>query len=133
MLGQTEVIGEIEGMIQSEVGSFLQLKSQLNEMSRSPILTILDKANQLLIVQTNLENDLPGAIEKSKSSGVSDLISAAGFLASMELQIYNVGSLRSEYMGLGSSAKASLIGGIPDWILYAGGALVLWKIIRRKS
>ncbi len=133
MLGQTEVIGEIEGMIQSEVGSFLQLKSQLNEMSRSPVLTISDKANQLLIVQGNLENDLPGAIEKSKSSGVSDLISATGFLASMELQIYNVGSLRGEYTGLGGSAKASLIGGIPDWILYIGGALVLWKIIRRKS
>ncbi len=132
MLGQDETIGEIEAMIQSEVGSFLQLKSQLNEMSRSPVLTISDNAKQLLVSQNSLETELPGALEKAKSSGISDLISATGFIALMEKQIYDVNNLRGEYTGLGDSAKATMISGIPNWLLYAGGAFILWRIIKRR-
>jgi len=131
MLGQDETISDISALIQGRVGIFLQLKSQLREMQRSPVLTISDKATQLLVSQGWLESDMPSAIEKSKTGNVSDAISAGGFLVLMEKQIYDVNDLREEYIGLGDSAKASLIGGVPDWILWAGGAFVLWRVIKR--
>ena len=134
MLGQTEILEDIEGLIQGEVGVFLQLKSQLQEMSRSPVLTISDSANQLLITQNQLESELPLAIEKSKSDSYSDIISASGFFIFMEKQIHDVNSLRNEYTGLGESAKASLFSGIPDWVLYITlGGFALWTMTRRKG
>jgi len=132
MLGQDEVISNITALIQGRVGIFLQLRSQLLEMQRSPILTVSDEATQLLVSQSQLETDLPGAIEKSKTGNISDAISAGGFLVLMEKQIYDVDSLKNEYTGLGDSAKASLISGIPDWILYAGGAFILWQVIKKR-
>ena len=132
MLGQTEFLDDIQGLIQGEVGQFLQLKSQLQEMSRSPILTISDKSAQLMVVQNQLESELAGAIEKSKSGNLSDSISATGFFALMEKQIYDVRNLREEYIGLGDSAKASFFGGIPDWLLYAGGAFIILKVLMKK-
>jgi len=133
MLGQTEFLTEIQGLIQGEVGQFLQLKSQLQEMSRSPVLTISDKSAQLMATQNQLESELPGAIEKSQSGNLSDAISASGFFVLMEKQIHDVGNLREEYVSLGDSAKASFFGGIPDWLLYAGGAFILLKIMRRRK
>lgn len=130
MLGQDETVSDITALIQGRVGIFLQLKSELREMQRSPVLTISDKAAQLLISQNQLESDLPGAIEKSETGSVSDAISAGGFLVLMEKQIYDVNNLRDEYVGLGESAKANLISGIPNWFLYAGGAFILWRMIR---
>ncbi len=131
MLGQDETVSDVTALLQSQVGAFLQLKSQLLEMQRSPVLTISDKASQLLITQNQLEGDLPGAIEKGQSGALSDLISAGGFYVLMEKQIYDVKRLRDEYISLGDSAKPSLIGGIPNWILYVSGAFILWRIIRR--
>lgn len=133
MLGQTEFLTEVQGLIQGEVGQFLQLKSQLQEMSRSPVLTISDKSAQLMVVQNQLESELAGAIEKSQSGNLSDSISATGFFAMMEKQIYDVGNLREEYVSLGDSAKASFLSSIPNWILYAGGAFILLKIIKRRK
>lgn len=132
MLGQDEILENIQGLIQGQVGTFLQLKSQLQEMSRSPVLTISDKASQLSITQTQLETDLPDAIAKSQTGNLSDMISAGGFLVLMEKQIYDVNSLRDEYTGLGESAKASLFSGIPNWILYMGGAFILWRVLKKR-
>ena len=132
MLGQTEIItSELQGLIQGRVAAFLQLRNQLNEMSRSPVLTISDQANQLLITQTQLETDVPAAISKAQTGGTEDLLSATVTYGMMEKQIYDVGDLYSTYTGLGSSAKASYIPGIPNWALYLVGGLIVWKLIRR--
>ncbi len=134
MLGQDEILENIQGLIQGQVGVFLQLKSQLQEMSRSPVLTISDKANQLLVAQNQLETELPNAIAKSQTGSTSDIISASGFFIMMEKQIHDVGNLREEYASLGDSAKASLFSGIPDWILYATlGIFALWTMTKRKG
>jgi hypothetical protein len=131
MLGQTEIItSEIQGLIQGRVAAFLQLRNQLNEMSRSPVLTISDQANQLLITQTQLETDVPAAISKAQAGGTEDLLSATVTYGMMEKQIYDVGDLYSTYSGLGSSARASYVPGVPNWALYGVGALILWKLIR---
>jgi len=129
-LGQ---IDEAQALIQAEVGHFLQLRSQLQEMSKSPVLTIADKATQLLIVQDQLESELPGAIEKTQSGDISDYISASGFFLFMEKQIYDVGNLRNEYTSLGESAKPTLISGIPNWALYAGGGLFIFYLIKKRK
>ncbi len=132
MLGQTEIItSEIQGLIQGRVADFLKLRNQLNEMSRSPVLTISDQANQLLITQTQLETDVPLAMSKAQAGGTEDLISATVTYGMMEKQIYDVGDLYKTYLGLGSSARASYIPGIPNWILWVAGGVLAWKIIRR--
>jgi hypothetical protein len=132
MLNQ-DVFEDIAGMLQARVGTLLQAKTQLQEMSKSPVLTISDQANKLLVNQNQLETDLPGTIESAKSGGVSEMISAAGFFAMMEKQIYDVSSLWDEYVGLGASAKPTIFSGIPDWVVYAsGGGLVLWLLIKKK-
>jgi len=132
MLSQ-DVFEDVAGMLQARVGVLLQSKTQLQTMSRSPVLTISDEANQLLVKQNELEAELPSTIEKAESGGVTDLISAAGFFALMEKHIYDVTSLWNDYTGLGESAKPTIFAGIPDWIIYAsGGAFVLYLLIRRK-
>ncbi len=137
MLGQDEIItSELQGLIQGRVGTFLQLRSQLNEMSRSPILTISDSATQLLATQTQLETDVPDAVTKAQSGDISDIVSAGATYALMEKQIYDVGNLYDQYTGLGESAKASLIAGIPNWMLMSlviGGGLILWKKIKGRK
>lgn len=132
MLGQASIItSEIQGLIQGRVAAFLALRNQLNEMSRSPVLTISDQANQLLITQTQLETDVPNAISQAQTGSTTDILSATVTYGFMEKQIHDVGSLWDDYQGLGSSAKASYIPGIPNWILYVGGGYLAWKIIRR--
>jgi hypothetical protein len=133
MLGQG-VLSDVEAQIQSEVGVFLQLKSKLQEMVRSPVLTISDKAQQLLTTQNQLETELQPALEgvQSGSMGLSDILSAGGFFYSMEKQISDVNDLYNEYSGLGSSAKASLISGVPDWLVYVAGFGIL-LVITKKS
>jgi len=135
MIGQTEEpLLEVQGLLQGRIGIFLQLKSKLQEMSRSPVLTISDKAKQLLIVQNQLETDLPTAIAGISEGGFSDIISAGGFYFFMEKQISDVNDLWDQYIGLGASAKATLISGIPDWLLLAGiGGLIFFKVRRRKK
>lgn len=120
-LGQTEFItSEIQGLLQGRVGEFLQLRNKLNEMSRSPVLTIADKAKQLIPTQTQLEIDVPAAISKAQTGDTMDILSATATYGFMEKQIYDVNNLWEEYQGLGSSAKASYISGIPNWALYLG-------------
>ncbi len=132
MLGQTQAItSEIQGLLQSRVADFLKLRNQLNEMVRSPVLTISDQANSLLITQTQLETDVPLAISKAQTGGTEDLLSATVTYGMMEKQIYDVGSLWGDYTKLGSSAKASYIPGIPNWALYVVGGFIAWKMIRR--
>ncbi len=133
MLGQDSFLLDIQGLIQSEVGTFLQLRYQLQEMSRSPVLTISDEANNLLITQTQLENDMPSAIEKSQSSEISDWISASGFFALMEKQVHDVGSLKNKYIGLGDSAKASMLSDIPILLLVGVGVFVIMKASKSKK
>lgn len=131
-LGQTEfVTSEIQGLIQGRVADFLKLRNELNEMSRSPVLTISDGANQLLPIQTQLETDVPAAISKAQTGDTMDILSATYTYGLMEKQIYDVGNLWEKYQGLGSSAKASYIPGVPNWVLYLGGGFILWRIIRR--
>ena len=131
MLGQDEIIADVKGLIQSKVGAFLQLRTKLQEMSRSPVLTISDKANQLLPNQTQLETDLPVAIEKADIGSFSDLVFAGAFYFQMDKQITDVDDLWNEYKGLGSSAQASLISGIPNWFLWAGGGFFLWRWLKK--
>ena len=83
MLGQ-DITGDVQGLIQGKVGTFLQLRSQLQEMSRSPVLTISDKANQLLSTQTQLETDLPDAIAKAQTGNLIDLAFAGAFYYQMD-------------------------------------------------
>lgn len=134
MLGQDSIIEEItlgiEGLIQSRIGAFLQLKAKLQEMSRSPVLTISDEAKKLFTIQLELEAQLPSAIEKSKGSA-SDILSASTFFVMIEKQKYDVDNLIEEYQGLGESAKPTLISGVPNWVLYIAGGLVALKLIRR--
>ncbi len=130
----TEPLSEVQGLLQNRVGIFLQLKSKLQEMSRSPILTISDKANQLLIAQNDLETQLPTAVSSVSEGSLSDIISAGGFYFFMEKQIGDVNDLWEQYTGLGESAKASFISGIPNWILFTGiGGLVFFMARRRKK
>lgn len=134
MLGQDEILADVQGLLQSRVGVFLQLRSQLQEMQRSPILTISDKATQLLIPQGQLETDLPTAIANAASGDVSSIISAGGFVFLMEGQISDVNDLRNEYIGLGESARPTLIAGLPDWTLWLiGGVLVLYMVKRKRK
>jgi hypothetical protein len=132
MLGQTQIItSEIQGLLQGRVADFLKLRNQLNEMVRSPVLTISDQANSLLVTQTQLEIDVPLAISKAQTGNTEDILSAMVTYGMMEKQIYDVGSLWGDYTKLGSSAKASYIPGIPNWVLYIAGGFVVWKMIRR--
>lgn len=133
MLGQEEnvITGTVQGLIQDKVAALLQLRTKLQEMSRSPVLTISDKANQLLPVQTELENALTPTLEKAQSGDLIAIGEAGVYYYRMEKQITDVDDLYAEYTGLGSSAKASIIPGIPNWVLYAGGAFIVWKLIRR--
>ncbi len=132
MLGQTSIItSEIQGLLQGRVADFLKLRTQLNEMARSPVLTISDQANNLLTTQTQLETDVPLAISKAQTGSTEDLLSATVTYGMMEKQIYDVGSLWGDYTKLGSSAKASYIPGVPNWALYIIGGFLVWKIIRR--
>ena len=48
-------------------------------------------------------------------------------------QISDVTDLWNEYKGLGSSAKASLIPGLPDWSLFAIGGLIVLKLAKGKG
>jgi len=140
MIGQVEQMpqviseSEIQGLLQGRVGIFLQLKSKLQEMSRSPILTISDKANQLLTTQNQLETELPTAVSSVSEGSFTDIISAGGFYFFMEKQISDTNDLYDQYTGLGESAKASLISGIPNWLLFIGiSGLVILKARRRKK
>ena len=140
MIGQVEQMpqviseSEIQGLLQGRVGIFLQLKSKLQEMSRSPILTISDKANQLLTTQNQLETELPTAVSSVSEGSFTDIISAGGFYFFMEKQISDTNDLYDQYTGLGESAKASLISGIPNWLLFVGiGGLIILKVRRRKK
>lgn len=133
MLGQVPIIDDTLALLQAQVGVFLQLRSQLQEMSKSPVLTISDKAAQLMVVQNQLEIELPAAVQKSQSGSVSDYISATGFFLLMEKQIYDASNLRDEYVSLGESAKPTLIGGLPDWALYAGGGAFLLYLLRGRK
>jgi hypothetical protein len=134
MLGQEEnvITGTVQGLIQDKVAALLQLRTKLQEMSRSPVLTISDKANQLLPVQTELENALTPTLEKAQSGDLIAIGEAGVYYYRMEKQITDVNDLYAEYTGLGSSAKASMIPGIPNWVLYAGGAFIVWRLIKRR-
>lgn len=134
MLGQEEsvITGTIQGIIQDKVAALLQLRSKLQEMSRSPVLTVSDKANQLLPVQTELETNLSPTLEKAQSGDLLAIGEAGVYYYRMKKQITDVNDLYAEYTGLGSSAKASVIPGIPNWALYAGGAYIAWRLIRRR-
>jgi hypothetical protein len=132
MLGQ-DIVGDVQGLIQSRVGTFLQLRTQLQEMSRSPVLTISDKASQLLPTQTQLETDLPDAIARAQTGSLVDLAFAGAFYYQMDKQISDVTDLWNEYKGLGSSAQASLIPGLPNWSLFAIGGLVFLKLAKGKG
>jgi hypothetical protein len=136
MLGQDDLLTDVQGLIQSQIGSLLQLRSQLQEMQKSPILTISDKAKSLLVTQTQLEADLSPTISKIQSGDAttSDYITAGGFLLMVEMQIKDVGDLYNQYLGLGSSAQASLISGIPNWMLWVvAGGLIFWKKIKGRK
>jgi hypothetical protein len=134
MLGEISILDNVQALIQSQIGSFLKLKSSLNEMSGSPVLTISDRASQLLSTQLSLEEQLPSAIEKSQAGNFSDLISASGFFVLMEKHIYDVKTLVEDYTSLGDSAKPTIVSGIPDLLLYAiGGAAVLYFVVKRKK
>ena len=133
MLGQDETLSDVQALLQSRVGTFLQLRAQLQEMQKSPVLTISDKAAQFLVTQGQLETDLPTAVANASSGDVSGIISVSGFVYLMEKQISDVTDLYNEYIGLGSSAKASLFSGIPNWVLYTGGAFILWRILKKRG
>lgn len=132
MLGQDEILSDVQALIQTRVGIFLQLRAQLQEMKRSPVLTISDKATQLLVVQEQLEADLPTAIADASSGEISGMISASGFIYLMEKQISDVADLRSEYTGLGESARPTIIAGLPDWALLLLGGISVFYIIKRR-
>ncbi len=133
MLGQNETISDITALIQERVGIFLQLRSQLLEMQRSPVLTISDVATQLLVSQSQLETDLPNIIVKAQSGNVSDVISATGSYILIEKQINDVNDLENKYLELGESAKSSFISGIPNWLLWIGGGLIVVGLAKRKK
>jgi hypothetical protein len=128
-----QITGTIQGMIQARVGEFLQCRSRLQEMSRSPVLTISNKAGQLLLKQQDLEESLSPTVEKAQAGDVIGIAEAGVFYYSMTSQIEDVNGLWTEYKGLGSSAQASILPGIPNWILYMGGAFIFWRLTRRKK
>ena len=133
MLGQDDILADVQGLLQSRIGIFLELRTKLLTMKRSPILTISDKAAQLLITQEQLETDLPTAIANAQSGDVSSMISAGGFVFLMEKQISDVTDLWNEYIGLGESARPTIIAGMPNWMLWLIGGISVFYIMKRRK
>lgn len=123
---------DIQGLLQDEAAKFLQLRSKLNEMGRSPVLTISDKANQLLVTQSTLENSVADITTKAQTGNLSDMFAVATYAYQVESQISDVNDLWNQYQGLGSSAKAGLIPGIPNWAMWIVGGGLVFIMIRRK-
>jgi hypothetical protein len=132
-LGLLGPIDDIQASIQGRVSEFLAARTKLNEMMKSPILTIADRARELLAIQAVLEAELQttlATIERVKADvyTMSDIASAVAFYPSMEKQIRDVGELWAEYTGLGESAKPAT-----NWLLFGAlGLLGYWLFIGRK-
>lgn len=121
----------IQAIAQGQVGDFLNLKSKLITMTSSPVLTISDQATKLLGIQSALEDQLTANVALAKSGSVPDIIQAGGFFIQMEKQISDVNSLYNDYVGLGSSAQASIFSSMPWWAWTGIAGVVVWKVMRK--
>jgi hypothetical protein len=131
-LGLLGPVDDLQAEIQGYVAEFLACRTKLNEMSKSPILTISQKANELLAKQPQLEQELQNALAvidqiKSDVYSFSDIATVAAFVPSMVSQINDTNDLWNEYLGLGPSAKPS-----KSWILYGVIALGGYLIFGRR-
>jgi hypothetical protein len=132
-LGLLGPIDDLKAQIQGYVAEFLACRTKLNEMTKSPVLTIADKANELLANQGVLEPQLQTSLAlidkiQMDAYSMSDITTIAAFVPSMVSQINNTNDLWNEYQGLGSSAKPPT-----SWLLYGILGLVGYWFFRRKK
>lgn len=125
-------LDDAQAEIQGYVAEFLACRTKLNEMTKSPILTISDKARELLLKQGPLESELQNALAtiervKSDTYSMSDITSVLAFIPSMYSQVSDTNDLWNEYMGLGASAKPST-----SWLLYGAIAVGGYFVFGRK-
>jgi len=118
-LGALNPLDLAEGQIQKQVGKFLGLKAQINQMRGNPQLNIRSQAEGLYTQQTQLEQELSmtlGNIERLKQGvwTISGVAGIANFALEMQQQINAVEQLskKAQISDPGAGTQAEPISGM---------------------
>jgi hypothetical protein len=130
------VLDYLDAQIRSRVGTFLQLKSSLIDLTKASNPAISKRALELLQTQNQLEGSLTettALIDKLKAGGMGylEMVSAGvkinNFSQDMEHQITNTHQLQDQYKGIIPTSQGFLNTDKARWIvpvLIASGLLV---------
>ena len=98
----SETIDLVQAKIESSAGKFLQIKEDLNKLSRSSLLTVRDRAKELLVENRAIHNQIFSLLPKlkeMKETGSIDtitLLNATALAADITKHTQNVNVLKKE-------------------------------------
>lgn len=134
-LGSLAAFEEVQAMIKSKVGDFLQAERTLQQLAQSPSISIRSKANGLLASQKMLEGDLAKANEnvakfQSGSWSFGDIITTGEIGTRLYQHVEQVKQLEKEASGVVSSAQVEFMDYAPYAIVGIAALLILPRLLR---
>lgn len=134
MIGKAGVLEPVAAKLQADVGTFLALKQRLLSARLIPVAPAQQAAlQQAYAEQLDLEAQLPPVLQAAErlqagQINFTDSITTATFLTAMELHIN-----RTQDLLAALPAPPATTVNWPKVLLWGGGALAVWMLVKGSS